>query len=200
MIDDSVELAGQLRARRRASRHERHHVRGGQGKLRLDGDAAATVSARSSMNAAAALPLGTARRRRWSTTSNGVRNARPTACSTASRTRAARCASCSASAAPTSAPASNCQSGTDTNPAPGATIFAGRVTTPIFGLGLVDSLPDSTFQTLAAAAGRDRGHGRVRHASTDPRGRSRAGNTPSARFGWKAVVTPASRTSPPTPT
>src|SRR5262249_48174101 len=43
----------------------------------------------------------------------------------------------------------NCQSGTDANPAPGATIFAGRVTTPLFGLGLVDSLPDSAFDTLA---------------------------------------------------
>ena len=44
----------------------------------------------------------------------------------------------------------NCQSGTDANPAPGATIFAGRLTTPLFGLGLVDSLPDSRFDTLAA--------------------------------------------------
>jgi len=44
----------------------------------------------------------------------------------------------------------NCQSGTDANPAPGATIFAGRVTTPLFGLGLVDSLPDSRFDTLAS--------------------------------------------------
>ena len=44
----------------------------------------------------------------------------------------------------------NCNSGTDANPAPGATIFAGRLTTPLFGLGLVDSLPDSRFDTLAA--------------------------------------------------
>ena len=44
----------------------------------------------------------------------------------------------------------NCQSGTDANPAPGATIFAGRLTTPLFGLGLVDSLPDSAFDTLAS--------------------------------------------------
>ena len=44
----------------------------------------------------------------------------------------------------------NCQSGADANPAPGATIFAGRVTTPLFGLGLVDSLPDSAFDTLAS--------------------------------------------------
>ena len=41
-----------------------------------------------------------------------------------------------------------CNSGTDANPAPGATIFAGRLTTPLFGLGLVDSLPDSRFDTL----------------------------------------------------
>ena len=44
----------------------------------------------------------------------------------------------------------NCNSGTDANPAPGATIFAGRLTTPLFGLGLVDSLPDSRFDTLAS--------------------------------------------------
>ena len=42
------------------------------------------------------------------------------------------------------------QLGTDANPAPGATIFAGRLTTPVFGLGLVDSLPDSRFDTLAS--------------------------------------------------
>src|SRR6266700_2830955 len=43
----------------------------------------------------------------------------------------------------------NCNSGVDANPAPGATIFAGRLTTPLFGLGLVDSLPDARFDTLA---------------------------------------------------
>ena len=43
----------------------------------------------------------------------------------------------------------NCNSGIDANPAPGATIFASRLTTPLFGLGLVDSLPDSAFDTLA---------------------------------------------------
>ena len=41
----------------------------------------------------------------------------------------------------------NCNSGTDANPAAGATIFAGRLTTPLFGLGLVDSLADSAFET-----------------------------------------------------
>jgi len=44
----------------------------------------------------------------------------------------------------------NCNAGTDNNPAAGATIFAGRLTTPTFGLGLVDSLPDSRFDTLAS--------------------------------------------------
>ncbi len=44
----------------------------------------------------------------------------------------------------------NCNSGVDNNPAAGATIFAGRLTTPLFGLGLVDSLPDSAFSTLAS--------------------------------------------------
>jgi hypothetical protein len=44
----------------------------------------------------------------------------------------------------------SCNPGTDANPASGATIFAGRMTTPLFGLGLVDSLPDSRFDTLAS--------------------------------------------------
>lgn len=33
---------------------------------------------------------------------------------------------------------------------PEATIVAGRLTTPLFGLGLVDAVPDSTFQAIAA--------------------------------------------------
>ena len=85
----------------------------------------------------------------------------------------------------------NCQSGTDANPAAGATIFAGRVTTPLFGLGLVDSLPDSRFDTLASrepAAIR----GIVNRVSTalpnplDPS--QNTGATRVARFGWKAGV------------
>ena len=85
----------------------------------------------------------------------------------------------------------NCNSGTDANPAPGATIFAGRLTTPLFGLGLVDSLPDSRFDTLAArepAAIR----GTVNRVTTvlpnplDPS--QTTGGTRVGRFGWKAGV------------
>jgi len=85
----------------------------------------------------------------------------------------------------------NCQSGQDANPAAGATIFAGRLTTPLFGLGLVDSLPDSRFDTLASrepAAIR----GIVNRVTTalpnpsDP-GQSTGGQR-VARFGWKAGV------------
>ena len=48
-------------------------------------------------------------------------------------------------------PGLNCQSGTDALPGAGATIRdSGRLTTPLFGLGLVDSLPDSAFDTLAS--------------------------------------------------
>ncbi|HEY7371576.1 MAG TPA: di-heme oxidoredictase family protein [Polyangia bacterium] len=85
----------------------------------------------------------------------------------------------------------NCQSGTDANPAPGATIFAGRVTTPLFGLGLVDSLPDSAFDTLA---GREpaavRGIvNRVTIALPNPADASQSvGSTRVGRFGWKGGV------------
>jgi CxxC motif-containing protein (DUF1111 family) len=85
----------------------------------------------------------------------------------------------------------NCNSGTDANPAAGATIFAGRLTTPLFGLGLVDSLPDSAFDALAArqpAAIR----GIVNRVTTllpnplDPE--QATGRTRVGRFGWKANV------------
>ncbi len=60
----------------------------------------------------------------------------------------------------------NCQSGTDANPAPGATIFAGRLTTPLFGLGLVDSLPDAALRhARQPRAGGDPRHRQPRHAS-----------------------------------
>jgi CxxC motif-containing protein (DUF1111 family) len=85
----------------------------------------------------------------------------------------------------------NCNSGTDANPAAGATIFAGRLTTPLFGLGLVDSLPDSRFDTLASrepAAIR----GIVNRVSTvlpNPLDPSQStGATRVGRFGWKAGV------------
>jgi hypothetical protein len=85
----------------------------------------------------------------------------------------------------------NCQSGTDANPAPGATIFAGRLTTPLFGLGLVDSLPDARFDTMAArepAATRGIVN-RVTIALPNPADPSQTtGGTRVGRFGWKAGV------------
>ena len=85
----------------------------------------------------------------------------------------------------------NCQSGADANPAPGATIFAGRVTTPLFGLGLVDSLPDSAFDTLASrepAAIRGIVN-RVATALPNPLDPAQTtGGTRVGRFGWKAGV------------
>jgi CxxC motif-containing protein (DUF1111 family) len=85
----------------------------------------------------------------------------------------------------------NCNSGTDSNPAPGATIFAGRLTTPTFGLGLVDSLPDSAFDTLAGRESSSvRGVvNRVSIALPNPADSSQSvGSTRVARFGWKAGV------------
>jgi CxxC motif-containing protein (DUF1111 family) len=85
----------------------------------------------------------------------------------------------------------NCQTGIDANPAPGATIFAGRVTTPLFGLGLVDSLPDSAFDTLASReATAIRGIvNRVSIALPNPAdGSQSVGSTRVGRFGWKAGV------------
>jgi CxxC motif-containing protein (DUF1111 family) len=85
----------------------------------------------------------------------------------------------------------NCNSGTDANPAAGATIFAGRLTTPLFGLGLVDSLPDSRFDTLASrepAAIRGIVN-RVSTALPNPLDPSQTtGGTRVGRFGWKAGV------------
>jgi CxxC motif-containing protein (DUF1111 family) len=88
----------------------------------------------------------------------------------------------------------NCNSGTDSlsfEQQQGATLFAGRLTTPLFGLGLVDSLPDSAFSTLASREpSAIRGTPRtVTIALPNPldsgqtTGASRVG-----RFGWKANV------------
>jgi CxxC motif-containing protein (DUF1111 family) len=85
----------------------------------------------------------------------------------------------------------NCNSGTDANPAAGATIFAGRLTTPLFGLGLVDSLPDGRFDTLASReAAAIRGIvNRVRIALPNPLDSAQTtGGTRVGRFGWKAGV------------
>jgi CxxC motif-containing protein (DUF1111 family) len=85
----------------------------------------------------------------------------------------------------------NCQSGTDANPAPGATIFAARLVTPLFGLGLVDSLPDSAFDTLASREpSAIRGiANRVTIALANPSDSGQFnGATRVGRFGWKAGV------------
>jgi CxxC motif-containing protein (DUF1111 family) len=85
----------------------------------------------------------------------------------------------------------NCNTGSDANPAAGATIFAGRLTTPLFGLGLVDSLPDSRFDTLASReAAAIRGIvNRVTIALPNPLdGSQNTGGTRVGRFGWKAGV------------
>src|SRR5450432_2551617 len=85
----------------------------------------------------------------------------------------------------------NCNSGTDNNPAAGATIFAGRLTTPTFGLGLVDSLPDSAFDTLAsreptAIRGVVNRFAIALPNPLDPA--QHVGTVRVARFGWKANV------------
>jgi len=85
----------------------------------------------------------------------------------------------------------NCNSGVDANPAAGATIFASRLTTPLFGLGLVDSLPDSAFDTLASREPvAIRGVvNRFAIALPNPRDPSQhVGTVRVARFGWKANV------------
>jgi CxxC motif-containing protein (DUF1111 family) len=85
----------------------------------------------------------------------------------------------------------NCNSGTDNNPAAGATLFAGRLTTPTFGLGLVDSLPDSAFSTLASREPSNiRGTPRmVTIVLPNPLDSSQhAGAQRVGRFGWKANV------------
>lgn len=85
----------------------------------------------------------------------------------------------------------NCNSGVDNNPAAGATIFAGRLTTPTFGLGLVDSLPDSAFSTLASREPSGiRGTPRmVTIALPNPLDSSQhTGAQRVGRFGWKANV------------
>jgi CxxC motif-containing protein (DUF1111 family) len=88
-------------------------------------------------------------------------------------------------------PGVNCNSGVDQEPS-GATIHnVGRLTTPLFGLGLVDSLPDSAFDTLANREPSSiRGIvNRVSTALPNPADSSqRTGGTRVGRFGWKAGV------------
>lgn len=74
---------------------------------------------------------------------------------------------------------------------PQATVRAGRLTTPLFGLGLVDAMPDSFFDALAAAEPASvRGTPR-REAILFPNVQDPAqgiGTLRVARFGWKAAV------------
>jgi CxxC motif-containing protein (DUF1111 family) len=60
---------------------------------------------------------------------------------------------------------------------PEATITTGRKTTPLFGLGLVDAVPDSTFETLTQ-------HGGKVNQVLDPV----SGTRKIGKFGWKAQV------------
>ena len=75
-----------------------------------------------------------------------------TACSIRWPTAAARCASCSASARSPAGTARTASRPLDVEAGRGDRDLRGRVTTPLFGLGLVDALPDSAFDTLAAAS------------------------------------------------
>lgn len=71
------------------------------------------------------------------------------------------------------------------NVPPQASIVVQRRTTPLFGLGLVDATPDTTFISLAAieAARGDGTAGRVNMVDN-----IRAGTKTAGRFGWKAQV------------
>jgi len=66
-----------------------------------------------------------------------------------------------------------------------ATIIAGRRTTPLFGLGLVDAVPDRTFKDLARreAFFNRRTAGRVSNVTNIATGLPAVG-----KFGWKAQV------------
>ncbi|HTE54646.1 MAG TPA: di-heme oxidoredictase family protein [Kofleriaceae bacterium] len=68
---------------------------------------------------------------------------------------------------------------------PEANTLGGRLTQPLFGLGLIDGIPDSSFHTLAAlqAALFPSTAGRVSIVTNIATGQPDVG-----RFGWKAVV------------
>lgn len=62
-----------------------------------------------------------------------------------------------------------------------ATITARRLTTPVFGLGLIEAIPDAAIQANAAATKPDGVHGRAAVVFDVASGVNRFG-----RFGWKA--------------
>jgi CxxC motif-containing protein (DUF1111 family) len=79
----------------------------------------------------------------------------------------------------------------EVEPAEATVHNVGRLTTPLFGLGLVDAMPDSFFDGLAAAEPASvRGIvNRVRILLPNPDDASqRVGGTRVGRFGWKAGV------------
>lgn len=68
---------------------------------------------------------------------------------------------------------------------PEANVRAGRLTTPLFGLGLVDAVPDATFESLASSqkSKTPKTAGRTNRV-TDVR----SGKQVVGKFGWKAQV------------
>jgi len=70
-----------------------------------------------------------------------------------------------------------------------ATVVAGRRSTPLFGLGLIEGIPDSTLEALAARQARIAGE-----KSGSPTGRAArivdiaSGESRIGRFGWKNQV------------
>src|SRR5262249_41768413 len=66
---------------------------------------------------------------------------------------------------------------------PSATVFTFRVTTPVFGLGLIDAVPDDVFLALAARQAKEfpRTAGRTAMVKEIKTGDKRVG-----KFGWKA--------------
>jgi CxxC motif-containing protein (DUF1111 family) len=81
-------------------------------------------------------------------------------------------------------PLGSCNFGGESVPAE-ATIVAGRKTTPLFGLGLVDAVPDKVYQLLAALQKNisPSTAGRVNIVQNATTGRLAVG-----KFGWKAQV------------
>jgi CxxC motif-containing protein (DUF1111 family) len=81
-------------------------------------------------------------------------------------------------------PLGSCNFGGESVPAE-ATIVAGRKTTPLFGLGLVDAVPDKVYQLLATLQ---------RNVSPSTAGRvnivqdATTGRPAVGKFGWKAQV------------
>jgi CxxC motif-containing protein (DUF1111 family) len=74
-------------------------------------------------------------------------------------------------------PSGRCTFAGETVPKPEATIETKRKTTPLFGLGLVDAVPDSTFEAL------EKNGGKVNRVLDPVSGTRKVG-----KFGWKAQV------------